>query len=299
MNDATPRPPVESLSAEHVLRAVSLVKTGTIYDLDCGRWHGMPLGIGHAPFQMVMYRTPQGIENQGDQDWWLSPPSMGGNEVHLLYLSELLIGSTHTGTHIDALSHITCGSDNHWFGGATPDRNLGDFGVLAHDASSIPPIVTRGVLVDVAGAKGVAALEAHYEIDRGEIEDVLSRQGSRIESGDIVLVRTGYLSVWPDPGDMEKHRQAGINREAAEYLMDMGAVAVGGDTEGLENQLSKVRGNPLPVHVAMLIERGVHILEMVYLEDLARDEVYEFLFACLPLKIRGATGSMVRPVAIA
>ena len=81
-------------------------------------------------------------------------------------------------------------------------------------------------------------------------------------------------------------------------LMDAGVVALAGDTESLECLPSPDPESPHPVHLEALIERGVFILKMVYLEELARDRVYEFAFACLPLKISGATGSWVRPLAI-
>ena len=119
-----------------------------------------------------------------------------------------------------------------------------------------------------------------------------------MRAGDVVLVRMGYLSGWPDPDFIAEHEQAGIDREAALWLAEQGVVAVAGDTESLEVLPSTVPGNPHPVHIALLVERGIFILEMVNCEELARDQVYEFCFMCLPLSIRGATGSMVRPVAV-
>ncbi len=294
---AVERPPIDQLSASDVLRALSLIRQGSVYDLDCGRFPGMPIYEGHAPFQVVNYRTSQGLENQGDHQWWLDSKGTGNNVARFGWNSEMVISSTHSGTHIDALSHVTCGTDDHWFGGATAGTDLGDFGPMSWDAAAIPPIVTRGVLLDVPGAKGLRALPSHYEIGRAEIEAVLESQATEVREGDVVLVRTGYLSAWPN-AERENFFQAGINREAAEYLAGLGAVAIGADTEGLENQPSRIEGNPFPVHIALLVERGVYILEMVYLEDLARDKRYEFCFVCLPLKIRGATGSLTRPIAM-
>ena len=111
-------------------------------------------------------------------------------------------------------------------------------------------------------------------------------------------MRTGYLSGWPDRDFIAAHEQAGIDRDAALWLAEQGVVAVGADTEALEVLPSTVPGNPHPVHIALLNQRGIFIIEMVDCEELARDGVYEFCFVCLPLAIRGATGSMVRPVAL-
>ena len=85
----------------------------------------------------------------------------------------------------------------------------------------------------------------------------------------------------------------------AVYLADKGVVLVGGDNESLERNPSPDPENPHPVHIELLVQRGIHIMELVHVEDLARDGVHEFLFICLPLRIKGATGSMVRPIAIA
>ena len=284
--------PATSMTSQDLRRAVSRIQSGKSYDLDCGRWPGMPLFAGHPQFQVLNYRTPRGLSNQGDQTW------LGSNEVNFGWHSDLVMGTVHTGTHIDALSHVTCGHDSHWFGGMASAEHSGDFGPLRDDAAEIPSIITRGVLIDVAGHRGVDALDAHAEIGREDLEQALEAQGSEVRKGDVVLVRTGYLSAWPDPVVMAAHFQAGINVPAAEYLAEKGAIAVGGDTESLECLPSRVDGDPHPVHIALLIERGVFILEMVYLEELARDSVYEFCFICLPLKIRGATGSMVRPIAL-
>jgi kynurenine formamidase len=286
-------PPIETLTPRDVVAAAALIRDGRVYDLDCGRWHGMPVWAEHAPMQVLSYRTARGLAVQGDQSW------LEDNRVNFGWNSELVSGSMHTGTHIDALSHVTCGEDSHWFGGARAADAMGDFGPLSHDAAAMPPIVTRGVLIDVAGARGVDALPAAAPITASDLEAALAAQGTELRPGDAVLVRTGYLSAWPDPERMARHAGAGITLDAAEYVADAGAVAIGADNESLEQEPSAIAGNPLPVHVALLVERGIYILELVLLEELARDRVHEFAFVCLPLKVRGATGSMVRPVAIA
>jgi kynurenine formamidase len=290
--DAATTIPLAALGPDSVVRAAQLVRSGRTYDLDCGRWPNMPQWDGHAPFQVLTYRTPRGVRVQQDWDW------LGANTVNFGIHSELLSGSAHTGTHIDALCHATCGSDDHWFGPSTPDEHLGDFGPLTHDAAAIPPIFTRGVLLDVATALGMDALPASTEIGPAEIERTLAVQGTELRSGDVALIRTGYLSAWPDRERLAQFADAGINLQAANMLMDAGAVAIASDTESLECLPSPDPESPHPVHLEALIERGVFILEMVYLEELARDRVHEFAFACLPLKISGATGSWVRPLAL-
>jgi kynurenine formamidase len=282
----------ESEPAVDVLGALALVKHGRIYSLDCGRFAGMPIFPAHPPFQVLSYRTPRGIVNQGDQDW------LGENEVNFHWNSEMVMGTVHSGTHVDAFAHITCGSGHEWYGGGTAERDLGDFGPLRGDATEIPPLIARGVLIDVAGARGVDALGAHEAIGAEELLDVLTSQGVELRRGDVPLIRTGYLSGWPDADFIAAHEQAGIDLDAALWLAEQGVVAVGADTEALEVLPSTIPRNPHPVHIALLNRRGIFIVEMVDCEELAHDRVYEFCFVCLPLAIRGATGSMVRPVAL-
>lgn len=280
--------------SKELLEALTLVEKGEIYDLDSGRWPGMPVFPAHPPFIMTSYRTPRGLRNQKDLDGW-----RGQNTVNMALNTEIIIGTVHTGTHIDALGHITCGPDNHWHGGYQENDYLGDFGPLNAEASSIPPFICRGVLIDIPAYKGVNILEREYLITVKDIEGALEAQGTEIRAGDVVLIRTGYMQAWGvDEEQAERHSGSGIGHEAAVYLADKGVVLVGGDNETVEVNPSVDPENPHPVHIELLVERGIHIVEMVHVEDLSRDKVFEFLFVCLPTRIKGATGSMVRPVAM-
>jgi Putative cyclase len=158
-------------SPADVLAALALVKHGRVYSLDCGRFAGMPIFPAHPPFQVLSYRTPRGIVNQGDQDW------LGENEVNFHWNSDMVMGTVHSGTHVDAFAHITCGAEHEWFGGGSAERDLGDFGPLRGDATELPPLIARGVLIDIAGARGVDALGAHEAIGPDELRDALANQG--------------------------------------------------------------------------------------------------------------------------
>jgi kynurenine formamidase len=155
------------------------------------------------------------------------------------------------------------------------------------------------VLVDVATHLGVDLLDGQHLIDLEQVEATLASQGTEIRSGDAVLVRTGYMQVWDsDPAAAARHHGSGIGHDVARRWADLGVILVGGDNESLERSPSPDPNHPHPVHAELLVERGVHIAELLHLEDLARDGVHEFLFVCLPLRVRGATASMVRPVAV-
>jgi len=204
------------------------------------------------------------------------------------------MATPHVSTHIDALNHVS--KDGRIFGGHLTGDVEHDFGVSAASIESVPPIVTRGVLLDVAAHKGVELLEDHYEITPDDIRGTISRQGTRLNEGDAVLVHTGKMRQYAVDNEAFLAGQPGVGLEAALWLYDQGMALLGSDTTGTEPQ--PVTDWERTVHVAMLMERGVHLIEWMNLTPLADAKAYEFMFVCLPLKLRGASGSWVRPAAI-
>lgn len=275
------------------LDALRLARTGKAYDLSSGWWPGMPMLPAHPAFQMVTYRTPAGVRNQKDLTFLAE-----GNEVNLGFVSELLMCTMHSGTHIDALAHITCGPHNEWHGGFSAHTHLGDFGPMNNDASELPPMIARGVLIDLPGHLGKPHLDPHQPVNRTDMEAVLAARGSTIQKGDIVLIRTGTMLGWPDPGRMEEAAGSGLSIDGAEWLAEQGVRAIAGDNVALEVAPSGRPGDPQPVHRYLIQVKGIPIIEWVFMEDIARDGIGEFLFICLPLPVKGATGSLIRPLAV-
>lgn len=277
------------------MAAARLVRRGRRYSLAATRFRGMPLFPGHPSFEVLSFRTPAGLRVGGDRPW--GPD----NDAQLGYMSEVVTGSAHSGAHIDALAHMTIGPDARWYGGANAREHLGDFGPTVGDASSLPPLFTRGVLLDAASWRGVECLDRGEAITGDDLEAIAAAQGVEVRQWDVVLIRTGYMSQWPDIERMAAHRTPGPDVSAAAWLAERGIVATGTDTETYEVQPAPDLGqptNPQPVHTHLLIERGIYLMESLDLEELARDRVHEFLFVALPLKIRGATGSMIDPLAV-
>jgi kynurenine formamidase len=285
--------PIAGVRDADVLTAMALARQGRIYDLEVERFRGMPLHPAHPQLEVVSFRTPKGIQNQGDQSWLNE-----NNSDNMAFISDLVVGTVHSGTHIDALAHVTVGEDNHWYGGNAAGEKLGDWGPLVCDATAIPPIVTRGVLLDVAGHLGVDVMDKGQGISAGDLQAVAAAQGVQLRPKDTVLVRTGYVSLYPDAERMAEHSGPGIDSSAARWLVEQGVVCAVGDTETLEQIPCADPNNPHAVHTILLVEAGVYIVEMANMEQLAADKAYEFLFVALPCKIRGATGSMIRPIAI-
>lgn len=287
--------PAGEQSQHEVLDALRLPRQGKVFSLALPRFTGMPLFGSHPPFQVTMYRTPNGLRGDGVEPWGPN------NEVNLQYMAECVSGTAHSGAHVDALAHMTIGEDDHWYGGGNAQQHLGDRGPTVGDGSKLPPFIRRGVLLDVPGFLDIDALASHQSVDADQLRAVADHQGVTIRSGDVVLIRTGYLGAWPDPDAMALHTTAGPDISAARWLLDQGVVATGSDTETYEVQPAPDPGspaNPQPVHTLLLIENGIYLFEGIYLEELARERVYEFLFVALPLKIQGTTGSMLDPVAI-
>ena len=248
-----------------------------VFDLEQPRWAGAPIHPGHVPpgFSYLLHRRhdPQNA----------APDGRSGS-------AGTLITSEHAGTHIDALSHQAV--DMKMCGGVDPREVATAFGYTQLGVETIPPIVTRGWLIDL----GEVALDRWVSVD--EVRSAAEAQGVRPGPGDVVLVRTGSGARWDDPGTYL--RGAGMKAEVSQWLADAGVTAVGADNMAWDGALGPDpdTGVVLPGHSILLVRSGVYIIENLHLEELAAAGAREFTFVCTPLKIRGATGSPVRPIAL-
>jgi kynurenine formamidase len=266
------------------LEILQRIDAGKIYDLGVDLFVGMP-DCCSAAFGDPIY-----------QIWTTHAPARGGDEL-LSHSSEAISMNTHTGTHIDTLSHF--GLHGKIWNGVSADESLGVRGWAKSGAEKYPPIVARGVLIDVAKAKGVDILPASYGITVNDLKLALEKQDTALAEGDVVLVRTGQMTLWPDKSKLSLFQQSGLSLEAAQWLAEeQKAMVLGADNLGLERFPSTNPQNFAPVHSYLLAEKGVSFIELLWLEELSKDHVYEFAFITSPLKLRGATGSPIRPVAI-
>lgn len=282
------------VTSRSILNAFKIVHEGRVYDLGLERFHGMPLPGMHPPLEILTYRSIRGMKNQQDQQWITD----SGNQAQFGFTSELVITCLHTGTHLDTLSHANAGPEHAWYGGYSSDVYVGDYGTLKSDASSLPPILARGVLLDVARFMQVDALPQGGAITREILENTSKAQHVELRPGDVVLIRTGYMSLWPDKEKLGQHNGSGINLAAAQWLASNQPLAVGTDTEAVEQFPGEDPGNPHPVHTFLLVNNGIFMIECLDLEALARDQRYEFLFIALPVKFRGGTAGIMDPVAV-
>ncbi|MFC0041839.1 cyclase family protein [Actinomadura rayongensis] len=255
--------------------------TADVFDLGQPLEAGMPCSPNHPGFRMAL------IRRHGDR---VGPDGGSG-------ANELIVTGGHVGTHLDAFSHAA--RDGRLFGGhdALAASVGGRFTV--HGVETVAPFLTRGLLADVPALKGVSRLEPGYGITERDVAAALGPLA--IRPGDVVLVRSGWPQLY---GDAAAYLGAatgvpGITESAARWLADQGVRAVGSDTTATDRIAPGAGHSRLPAHGVLLVERGVHIIEVMDLEGLAARGVREFLFVAIPLKIVGATGSPVRPLAVA
>ncbi len=276
-------------SMRSVIESVDLHKS---YDLSVDYFNEMPAWTSltaDPPFQIWMSHTPSGQVNHDNVGIGTDMAERVG------YSGDCMLMYTHSGTHIDALNHF--GYYGKIWNGFSADTHLGSRAWTVAGADKQPPVIARGILIDVAAAHGVDVLPDSYGIGEDDLRAALSRQHCDVRPGDVVMVRTGRMRVWPN-GDAYQMDEPGLTREGAEYLAKLGAIIIGGDNSALEQFPSVDPENWQPVHTYLLAEAGVPIMEIVDLEGLAADELYEFAFIGACLKLRGATGSPMRPLAL-
>lgn len=210
--------------------------------------------------------------------------------------NESVTMSGHSGTHIDALGHVAQ-SGKVYGGMSAADAQSGVQGLIEHSIDDVAPIFKRGVLIDVATHLGVEVMTAGMPIGVELIEECLASAGVEIQRDDCVLVRTGWDLHWGQPETYLGVGSGlpGITVDALTWLADRGAHLVGSDTGVVE--VTKPGMEELPVHMEALVQRGVYLLENAALTGLV-GKATEFLFVASPLRLRGSSGSPVRPMAV-
>lgn len=271
------------MTPQLVSQAARLIKTGKVYSLGITVNTKTP---AFPPRSCAIYIVQPGQTGS----------SNGLGPTRTTYNDDILNCWTGIGTQLDGLGHIGAG-DTYYNGNKWADiAQMGGLKKLGVD--KVPPIVGRGVLLDMAAYYGVDVVKEGTAFNRREIEEAAKRQGVEIRQGDIVIFHTGWLSIIDkDPkrfGDVEP----GLGRDGARFLVSRGVVAVGADTWGLEAIPFEQGAGVFEVHQILLTLSGTYILENINTAELARDKAYEFMFVLGHNKYEGAVQSMINPVAI-
>jgi kynurenine formamidase len=272
-----------NLSPEGVKLAAKLVRTGKTYAL------GVPTGPDTPVYGNRSY-TVERLPSGGTD---LTP---NGSE-RVTAFDEKVTLSMGIGTQIDGLAHL--GMDHHYYNGVTSAEVMATQG-KAHelDVSRVPPIVTRGVLLDMAKAFGKPMLEPGDVFNRKEIEAALKAQKLKLRKGDVVIFHTGWLDMATRDKARYQREQPGVGEEGAQWLADQGVVAVGADTIALEAIPFENPQRAFIVHQTLLAKNGVYILESLDTRELAKDGAKEFLFVLGQPRFEGTVQTVINPVAI-
>ena len=245
---------------------------------------------GDPHYRIWMTHTPHGT--------LIDDPLGVGKDMnaHVGYTGSAVSMYTHSGTHIDGLAHF--GLNGKIWNGFSAQQYLGDRGWKKAGVETMPPIIARGVLLDIAAAKGLEMLDDGYRITAEDIQLAAKAQHIEFAKGDVVLIRTGRMRVYEDSARYMEN-PPGLGLAAAQFLIEKaGAMIVGADNLSFEAFPSEVSDNYIPVHTYLLAQQGAPIIELAWLETLAADKVYEFAFITAPLKLRGADAAPIRPIAI-
>lgn len=247
-----------------------------VYDLEQPRYQGAPTHPAHEPgFVLALHRRHEALPEE---------PRTSA--------SALLTMAEHSGTHIDALCHQA--SEMRLHGGIEVDPTVQTArGFTRLGIDETPPIIRRGVLLDLP-----ALGEVPHRVEAADLEACRRAHGVELTPGDVVLVRTGSGARWGDPTAYAGG--PGIAASASRWLAERRPSAVGADNLAwdIPGERDPDLGCTLPGHLILIVWAGIHIVENLMLEELAAAGAREFVFVCLPLKLRGGTGSPVRPVAL-
>lgn len=269
-----------NLSADGVLAAAQLISTGKVYPLGIETEEGAP-AYGGRTYDIDIIASGADVEV--------------GTDV-VTSNDERVTTSFGIGSQIDGLGHLGIG--NQYYNGLTAAQIVRDTGLAQLGTHDIPPIVTRGVLLDMTRHFGVDMVPEGTAFNRREIEAVASAQGLQIQRGDVVLFHTGWLQLLGVDNERYISAQPGIGVEGAEYLAELGVVAIGADTPALEVIPFENPRRIFAVHQTLLAKQGVYILESMNTQALAADDVQEFMFVLGQPRFKGAVQVVVNPVAI-
>jgi kynurenine formamidase len=255
-----------------------------VFDLEQPRFAGMPVHPAHKPGYFY------GLHRRHRDSY---RPAQFGPRTGA---SGVLTMMEHSGTHIDALCHQA--SDLTFFGGVKVDDVERADGYRALGAETMRPLLGRGVLLDIAGWKGVDLLPQNYAITSDDLEACAQARGVEVRQGDVLLVRTGFAKCWDD--EATYLNAAGVSKSGNIWAADRRVAAVGADNMAWDSMHERDPDTNMMLfgHVHLLVTHGIHIIENLNLEELAAAGPHEFCFVGVPLKFRGATGSPIRPLAL-
>ena len=276
---------INHITPGKVIQAAQLIRDGRIYELGRDYHSGMPLFPGRH-FSLSIQGSPT-----------FGP--LGDNKA--VWHVDMISGELgQVGTQFDGLGHVgtRIGEEDVFYNGFKRSEFSTAFGLGRLGVEKVGAFFTRGVLIDIPAYKGLKKLEVGQVITVADLKGALERQDTEIQEGDVVLIRTGHGQLWSSDSDGYSRGSPGIGMEAAVWLADQHIAMTGGDTFSVEVVPFEDADQNFPVHQELLGKRGIYNLENLDLEQLAREQIYEFAFMFAPVKFKGGTGSPGNPIAV-
>ncbi len=274
------------LTAEKRLAALASIRSGRVYDVSHDVYMGAPfMAPNQTPFLMSIFGSWRDTIKRRRK---LGATNDAGTNLERIEMT------AHVGTHIDALGHFSKGDmlyNNNPAADVVTDWGLEKLGI-----EHAPPMITRGLLFDVAGVTGGPHMLPGQTITPDHLKRAADVGGFSVEPGDIALIRTGWGRYFGVDNAKYLEGEPGLDVPAAKWLVDQGVTAIGADNMAVEVLPNPTKGVLMPVHQYTLAECGVYLIENLALEELAAERVYAACFILLATKIRGATGAPVRPI---
>jgi kynurenine formamidase len=264
-------------------QAAGLVKTGKVYSLGITVNTSTP---AYPPRTCSLYIVQPGQVGSSE----------GLGPTNTTYNDDILNCWNGIGTQIDGLGHI--GIRDRYYNGNKWGEMATMGGLKKLGVDKVPPMVARGVLLDMAAYLGVDVIKEGTAFNKAEIDGAAKKQGVEIRQGDVVIFHTGWLSLINTDPKRFGSVEPGLGREGARYLVGKGVVAIGADTWGLEAIPFEQGAGVFEVHQILLPMNGTYILENINTAELAKDKAWEFMFVLGQNKYEGAVQSMINPVAI-
>jgi kynurenine formamidase len=272
------------MPADPFTSAVRSLLNGSVVQLGQPFTSTMPSSPMHPPFEYHLKRR----HGEG--------PALPGQDPRISGAIDAVSMGLHCGTHMDNLSH--CGLDGQLHDGTRLfDAGVQDeqLGIRMRGGEGMHPILAPGVLLDFCAHLGRDVVPDDYVITPTALLDCAERMGVAIGAGEVVLLRTGWDTLWHDSERFLASELPGPDLATAALLGERGILATGSDTTAYERTPSD---SPLAVHAELLTGAGAFIMECLDLAELARRRAYRFLFVALPLRLPTATGSPINPIAI-
>lgn len=279
LNEITPAKTVE---------AARLAREGVVYDLGRELHADAPRFEGRYWRQTLVSSAHQiNARRPGDGGW-------GRNGLN--WITELVTGTLQIGTHLDGLNHLQIG--DRFYNGWRTQEIVEEWGTNRLGIETVPPIVTRGVLADVARYRGVERLEAGTVITVAELEATLRAQRVEVGPGDALLFHTGWGALWDRDPERYTAGEPGPGWAVAEWLVERRVALTGADTWSFGAAPGADPERPFLVPQTLNVKHGLFIMENLATEALAADGVHEFMFVLTHAKTRGSTAAGIAPAAI-